>query len=218
MSTTMTSTLRSTRSRARSGPLPASDELAVELRAVLAQSQAENRLPSIAGAVLRDGEVLWADAVGLADAEADEAATPEHQYRIGSITKTFTAVGVMQLRDAGKLDLEDRLEAHLDVPARGDLTLRRMLSHGSGLQRELPGNVWETLEFPQSAEELLALLDDAELVLAPVERWHYSNLAFILLGEVIPELSGMPYENSVEQRLIEPLGLSRTSFSPESPT
>ena len=122
--------------------MPASDELAAELRAVLAEHQTDKRLPSIAGAVLRDREVLWADAVGLADAEAGEAATPEHQYRIGSITKTFTAVAVMQLRDEGKLDLEDRLDEHLDVPARGDLTLRRMLSHGSGLQRELPGNVW----------------------------------------------------------------------------
>ena len=129
--------------------MPASDELAAELRAILAKAQAENRLPSISGAVVRAKEVLWSDAVGLADAEAHEAATPEHQYRIGSITKTFTAVAVMQLRDAGKLDLEDRVDAHLDVPARGDLTLRRMLSHGSGLQREIPGNVWETLQFPK---------------------------------------------------------------------
>src|SRR4051794_2246350 len=218
MSTTTTSTPRSRRSRARSEPLPASDELAVELRAVLAQSQAENRLPSIAGAVLRDGDVLWADAVGLADAEADEVATPEHQYRIGSITKTFTAVAVMQLRDAGKLDLDDRLDKHLDVPARGDLTLRRMLSHGSGLQRELPGNVWETLEFPNSTAELLATLSEAEMVLAPGERWHYSNLAFILLGEVIANLGGMAYEDYVEARILQPLGLTRTSFAPEPPT
>src|SRR5512133_1362132 len=103
------------RSRARSELLPASDELAAELRAVLAKHQTDKRLPSIAGAVLRDGNVLWSDAVGLADADAAEAATPEHQYRIGSITKTFTAVGVMQLRDAGKLDLEDRLDSPLAV-------------------------------------------------------------------------------------------------------
>ncbi len=198
--------------------MPASDELAAELRAVLAEYQTDKRLPSIAGAVLRDGEVLWADAVGLADAEAGEAATPEHQYRIGSITKTFTAVAVMRLRDEGKLDLEDRLDAHLDVPARGDLTLRRMLSHGSGLQRELPGNVWETLRFPKSTEELLATLTQSELVLAPGERWHYSNLAFILLGEVIAKLSGTAYEDYVEARILQPLGLTRTSFAPEQPT
>jgi CubicO group peptidase (beta-lactamase class C family) len=198
--------------------LPASDELAAELRAILAKAQAENRLPSISGAVVRGKEVLWSDAVGLADAEADEAATPEHQYRIGSITKTFTAVAVMQLRDAGKLDLEDRVDAYLDVPARGDLTLRRMLSHGSGLQREIPGNVWETLQFPKSTEELLARLTEAEMVLAPGERWHYSNLAFILLGEVIAKVSGTAYEDYVETRILQPLGLKRTGFAPEPPT
>src|SRR5438034_1815783 len=213
-----TSTRRSTRSRAHSEPLPAPEGLSGELRAILAAAQAERRLPSVAGAVVRSAEIVWADAVGLADAEEDEVASPEHQYRIGSITKTFTAVALMQLRDAGKLDLKDRLDAHLDVPARGDLTLRRMLSHGSGLQREIPGDVWETLEFPRSTEELLATLEEAEMVLAPGERWHYSNLAFVLLGEVIAALSGVAYEDYVEQRLLEPLGLTRTSFSPEPPT
>jgi CubicO group peptidase (beta-lactamase class C family) len=198
--------------------LPAPDELAAELRAILAQAQSEHRIPSVAGAVVRGAEIVWAGAVGIADAEQDEAATAEHQYRIGSITKTFTAVAVMQLRAEGKLELEDRLDAHLDVPARGDLTLRRMLSHGSGLQREIPGDVWETLEFPKSTDELLATLEEAEAVLAPGERWHYSNLAFILLGEVVAKLSGMPYEDYVEQRILLPLGLTRTSFSPEPPT
>jgi CubicO group peptidase (beta-lactamase class C family) len=142
---------------------------------------------------------------------------PDHQYRIGSITKTFTAVCVMQLRDEGKLKLEDRLDAYLDVRAFGDLTLRQMLSHGSGLQREIPGDVWETLEFPKSTAELLATLEEAEQVLAPGERWHYSNLAYILLGEVVAALSGMPYEDYVEQRLLQPLGLTRTGFSPDEP-
>src|SRR3954452_13618268 len=204
----------STRSRERSAPLPASDELAVELRAVLAQSQTENRLPSIAGAVLRDGEVLWADAVGLADAEADEAATPEHQYRIGSITKTFTAVGVMQLRDAGKLDLEDRLDKHLDVPARGALTLRRMLSHASGLQRELTGNVWETLEFPKSTDELFATLAEAERVLGPGERSPYSNLASILLGHRTRKLGSSGNDDSAAVRTLKRPGITRTSVAP----
>ena len=195
--------------------MPAPD---AELRAVIAKAQSERRLPSAAGAVVRAGEVVWTDAVGLADAEQGEEATPDHQYRIGSITKTFTAVAVMQLRDEGRLDLEDRLSEHLDVPARGDLTLRRMLSHGSGLQREIPGNVWETLQFPQSTEDLLATLEEAEQVLAPGERWHYSNLAYILLGETVARVVGRPFEAHVRERILEPLGLTRTSFSPEPPT
>jgi len=198
--------------------LPAPEELAADLQAILAKAQSEHRIPSVAGAVVRRGEVVWAGAVGVADAEQDESATAEHQYRIGSITKTFTAVSVMQQRAEGKLDLEDRLDAHLDVPARGDLTLRRMLSHGSGLQREIPGDVWETLAFPKSTDELMATVAEAEAVLAPGERWHYSNLAFILLGEVVAKLSGMPYEDYVEQRILQPLGLARTTFSPEPPT
>ncbi|HEX7310813.1 MAG TPA: serine hydrolase domain-containing protein [Gaiellaceae bacterium] len=198
--------------------MPPPSELATELRAIVAKTQAERRAASIAAAVVRGGEVVWADAVGLADAEQSVDATPDHQYRVGSITKTFTAVCVMQLRDEGKLKLEDRLSAHLDVRAGGDLTLRQMLSHGSGLQREVPGDVWETLEFPKSTEELLATMEEAEQVLAPGERWHYSNLAYILLGELVAELSGMPYEDYVEQRLLQPLGLTRTSFSPEEPT
>jgi CubicO group peptidase (beta-lactamase class C family) len=198
--------------------LPAPEGLSAELRAIVAKAQSERRLPSVAAGVVRDDEIVWSDAVGLADAEAGEDATPEHQYRIGSITKTFTAVAVMQLRDAGKLELEDRLDAHLDVPARGDLTLRRMLSHGSGLQREIPGDVWETLAFPASTQELVAKLEEAEAVLSPGERWHYSNLAFILLGETIAQLSGMPYEDYVEERILQPIGLSRTSFTPEAPT
>jgi CubicO group peptidase (beta-lactamase class C family) len=166
---------------------------------------------------MRGGETVWSHAAGLANAEDGEEATPNHQYRIGSITKTFTAVAVMQLRAEGKLDLEDRLDRHLPVPVHGTLTIRRMLSHASGLQREIPGDVWETMRFPSSTDELLATLEEAEMVLAPGERWHYSNLAYVLLGEVVARLSGIPYEEYVEQRILQPLGLRRTGFSPEEP-
>jgi CubicO group peptidase (beta-lactamase class C family) len=197
--------------------LHAPEDLAADLRRIIGKAQADKRVPSIAAAVVRDGETIWADAVGFADAESGEDATPAHQYRIGSITKTFTAVAVMQLREEGKLDLEDRLDAHLGVPAHGALTIRRMLAHASGLQREIPGEVWETLTFPQSTEELLAKLEEAELVLAPGERWHYSNLAYVLLGQLIAKLSGVAYEDYVERRILQPLRLARTSFGPEQP-
>src|SRR5215216_6339214 len=216
----MTSTPRSTQSHGRSESLPAPEPtgLAGELRAIVAKAQSERRLPSVAAGVVRSGEIVWADAVGLADVERGEEATPEHQYRIGSITKTFTAVAVMQLRAEGKLALDDQLAEHLDVRTHGNLTIARMLAHASGLQREIPGDVWETLAFPRSTPELLKALEDAELVLGPGERWHYSNLAYILLGEVVAKLSGIAYEDYVDTRVLEPLGLSRTGFAPESPT
>ena len=140
-------------------------------------------MPSVSAAVFRDGEVLWERALGLADVEARQEATPQTQYRIGSITKTFTAVGILQLRDAGELSLDDPLTKHLPESAHAP-TLGRMLAHSSGLQREPPGEIWETMKAP-SREELIDGTADAEQVLDPGTRWHYSNLAFVLLGEVV---------------------------------
>src|SRR5690348_639956 len=116
-------------------------QLAARLEQPVRGAQREKRLPSIAAAVLRDGEVVWETAVGAADVEADVETTPDTQYRIGSITKTFTAVAIMQLRDAGKLDLEDTLDRHIEGPAYTP-TIRRLLSHASGLQRETQDDSW----------------------------------------------------------------------------
>jgi CubicO group peptidase (beta-lactamase class C family) len=196
--------------------LRASDQLAAELRKLAAAAQSERRVPSISAAVFRAGEVVWSDAIGLADAEAGRDATPETQYRIGSITKTFTAAAVMQLRDAGELDLDDRLGDHVPESAHAAPTLRRLLSHLSGLQREPPGDIWESLEAPER-DAFLASLADAEQVLKPGERWHYSNLAFSLLGEVVARRSGTTWQEYVESRLLAPLGLARTSLLPQEP-
>ena len=146
---------------------------------------------------------------GMADVEAKRDATPETQYRIGSITKTFTAVGIMQLRDAGELSLDDPLTAYLPESAHGP-TIGRMLAHSSGLQREPPGEIWETMKAP-SREELLTGTGDAEQVLDPGTWWHYSNLAFALLGEVVARAHGGTWEDALRERILEPLGLGRTT-------
>jgi CubicO group peptidase (beta-lactamase class C family) len=196
-------------------PLPAPDSLTKDLSRKLREAQAE-RLPSVSAAVVHDGEVIWADAVGLANAEDGLAATAEHQYRIGSITKTFTAAAIMQLRDEGRLDLDDRLEQHLQVVRHGTPTIRRMLAHLSGLQREPFGDIWESLESP-AIEQVMADLERTEQVLAPHERHHYSNLAYALLGEVVARLSGLSWREYVDQRLFAPLGLVRTTYAPSDP-
>lgn len=189
--------------------------LARRLERLVRVEQAEHRLPSVAAAVVRDGEIVWELAVGAADVDAGVAATPDTQYRMGSITKTFTAAAIMQLRDAGKLDLEDTLDRHIAGAAHRP-TLRRLLSHVSGLQRETQDDSWLTLRFAP-AEELVATLGQAERVLPPGARFHYSNLAFALLGIVVERASGLPYQQVVRERLLEPLGLARTSFEPLAP-
>jgi CubicO group peptidase (beta-lactamase class C family) len=184
------------------------DTLAAELERLVRREQRDQRLPSIAAAVLRDGENVWETAVG-------GDATPDTQYRLGSITKTFTAAAIMQLRDAGKLGLEDALDKHVDAAAHAP-TLRRLLSHTSGLQRETHDDAWLKARFAD-VPELLETLGEAEQVLPPGARFHYSNLAFALLGVVVERVSGMSYAQYVQEKLLAPVGLTRTSFDPMQP-
>jgi CubicO group peptidase (beta-lactamase class C family) len=147
--------------------------------------------------------------------ESGVETTPDTQYRLGSITKTFTAAAIMQLRDAGKLDLEDTLDRHVEGAAHRP-PIRRLLSHASGLQRETQDDSWLTLRFAPP-DELLETLERAELVLPSGARFHYSNLAYALLGIVVERVSGMPYQDYVRELLLEPVGLTRVSFEPERP-
>jgi CubicO group peptidase (beta-lactamase class C family) len=185
-------------------------------RRLVLEAQSAGRLPSLSAAVFRAGELVWSDAVGLGDVEQRIEVTADTQYAVASITKTFTAAALLQLRDEGKLDLEDPLSRHLPEAAHGTPTLRRMLSHASGLQREPPGEIWETLEFPDE-EELLRGLQEAERVLPPAAAWHYSNLAYALLGHVVARVSGVPFRDYAQERLVGPLGLERTTWGPTPP-
>ncbi|HET9508581.1 MAG TPA: serine hydrolase domain-containing protein [Gaiellaceae bacterium] len=190
-------------------------ELHDDLTHRLRTAQTEQRLPSVVASVFRRGDVLWQDSSGLADVEAERLASPETQYRIGSITKTFTAVCVLQLRDAGELSLDDPLTDHLPESSHAP-TLRGLLSHSSGLQREPPGEIWETLRLP-SRDELVGVAAEAEQLLAPGSWWHYSNLAFALLGEVVARTTGTTWDEALRVRVLEPLGLSRTTTDAEEP-
>jgi CubicO group peptidase (beta-lactamase class C family) len=172
-------------------------------------------MPSVSAAVFREGAIVWQEALGLASTDPDEGATPEHQYRVGSITKTFTAVLVMQLRDAGRLELATPLRELVPEAPAGP-TVADALSHLTGLQREPPGDVWETMVPPDRAG-LLAALAEAEQVLGPGRHWHYSNLAYGVLGEAVTRLSDAPFADVLRERILEPLGLRRTTLAPEAP-
>src|SRR5438046_2864248 len=129
------------------------EAVAAELERLVRREQRDKRLPSIVAAVVRGGELAWETAVGTADIAEGREATPDTHYRLGSITKTFTAAAILQLRDAGRLDLEDTLDRHLEgvphAPA-----LRSLLSHTSGLQRETHDDAWLTRHFADPRELL----------------------------------------------------------------
>lgn len=167
-------------------------------------AQRTGRIPAVSVAVHRSDRPLWSFQIG---ADADS------RFRIGSITKTFTAVLVLQCRDDGLLDLDDPVGRHLDVPAHGGITVARLLSHTGGLQREPHGDMWDTLRAPDDAE-LLATLDRAERVLPGGGRTHYSNLAYGLLGRLVAELRGTPWAEALAGRVLDPLGLTATTAEP----
>jgi CubicO group peptidase (beta-lactamase class C family) len=186
-----------------------------DLDRILRRAQAKQRAPSVSAAVFRGGELLWAAAVGLADVEAQREATPDTRYPIASITKSFVAVAIMQLRDAGALALDDPVQRHLPEAPAGP-TIATLLSHSSGIQREVPGSGWETLEFP-SLEQVVGSLGEVELVLEGGGEWHYSNLGYVLLGEVVARRAGVPIKRYLDERILVPLGLEETTWAPAEP-
>lgn len=172
------------------------------------QLQASARIPALTVALRRNDRPLWTEEVGVSGTGRPlDAAT---RLRIGSVTKTFTAVLVLQARDAGLLDLDDPISAHLTVPKHGELTLRRLLSHTAGLQREPFGDVWDTLQVP-GADRFLDDVAQAEALYPQSRRFHYSNLAYALLGEAVARRSKTPWAQLVAERITGPLGLSATN-------
>ncbi|GIE85091.1 serine hydrolase domain-containing protein [Actinoplanes regularis] len=178
---------------------------------IAARAQALGRVPSLALAVVRDRAVLH-----LAGAGETPRPDPKTQYRIGSITKTITATLLMQLRDEGFFALDDLLYRHLPGTPIGGVTLRQLLGHVSGLQREPDGPWWERNP-GGDVEQLLAGLTYEKLTGAPFRRYRYSNLAYGLLGAVAGRVTGQSWAELVTKRILDPLGMKRTSYLPLEP-
>ncbi|WP_375491579.1 serine hydrolase domain-containing protein [uncultured Jatrophihabitans sp.] len=173
--------------------------------------QRKHRVPGLYAGVLRGGEIAWGLGVGAADVDdLDTAPGPDDQFLIASNSKTFTAVLVLQLRDEGRLALDDPLDKHLPSVTHPGVTIRSLLSHVSGMQREPVGDVWDTLVNPDR-DELLDGFNEAARVDTPHHVFHYSNLAFAVLGELVAQLDGRTWEQSLRARLLDPLGMRRTS-------
>ncbi|MEU9250740.1 serine hydrolase domain-containing protein [Streptomyces sp. NPDC048270] len=183
------------------------------LRHRIAVAQSEGRAPSVVAAVVRGGEVVWEGSRTSVEGHGPDG---DVQYRIGSITKTFTAVLVMRLRDEGLLDLADPLEKHLPGTGVGEVTIAQLLAHTGGLAAETPGEWWERTP-GVLRPDLADVLGDDPLRHAPGSRHHYSNPGYTLLGSLIEVLRGKPWEEALRAEVLEPLGLERTSGSSQAP-
>ncbi len=179
----------------------------------IAAAQAEGRAPSLVAAVARDGQTVWTGSRTSVDGHGPDAGT---QYRIGSITKTFTAVLVMRLRDEGLLDLGDPLEKHLPGTGVGEVTVAQLLSHTAGLAAETPGPWWERT--PGSLRPGLGDVLGEQPRMHPVGRvHHYSNPGYTLLGRLVEAVRGDSWADVLRREVLEPLGMRRTSAQPEAP-
>ncbi|MGV9349170.1 serine hydrolase domain-containing protein [Streptomyces spiralis] len=193
------------------------DELLPSTRRALlhriAVAQAEGRAPSLVAAVARGGRTVWHGARTSVDGHAPDENT---QYRIGSITKTFTTVLVLRLRDEGLLDLVDPLEKHLPGTGAGEATIGDLLAHTGGLAAESPAPWWERT--PGTLRpELADVLGEKPLRHPVGRRFHYSNPGYTVLGALVEKLRGAAWEDVLRREVLEPLGLHRTSTRPQAP-
>lgn len=179
-------------------------------------------LPGVAVGVVSNQDLIWSKGFGFADLKRKIPMTATTQFRMASNSKLFTAIAIMQLREEGKLGLDDPVVKYLPwfkaKPAGNDdgpVTIEQLLSHSSGLQREA-GDHWVTYKFP-STDEIQRLYADREAAFAPSVRWKYSNLAYAIAGQVVEKVSGEPWSVYVERNIFKPLGMEASSVDRDTP-
>ncbi len=204
-------------------PLPAQSDTswqeALQLIDVwLAAQHSYDNLPGISVAVVKDQEVIWSRGYGYADLDRQVRATPETKYSICSISKLFTSVAIMRLYEEGKLRLDDEIHTHLpwfdlkqQYPESGPITIRSLLTHSSGLPRESAHPYWTGPDFPfPSRDEVKSGLEGQQTLYPASTYFQYSNLGMTLLGEVVAEVSGMPYDDFIHTHILQPLAMQHT--------
>ncbi|OWK36214.1 serine hydrolase [Fimbriiglobus ruber] len=190
-----------------------------ELRTLIGHEVADKKLPALSIALVDDQQVVWAEGFGHQDRGHKTPATADTVYRVGSVSKLFTDVAIMQLVDAGQLDLDAPVTKYLPdfkpavKPEYKPITLRMLMSHRSGLIREPPvGNYFDPTE--PGLAKTVASLNGVDLVYPPGEKVKYSNAAIGVVGYVLEKTQKQKFEDYVRQRVLEPLGMTHSSFGP----
>ncbi|KOR84785.1 alkaline D-peptidase [Bacillus sp. FJAT-22058] len=191
-----------------------------EVKCVMDEVITNKRVPSIVAGGLQDGK-RWSYATGTASYEVPRPVEPNFSFRIGSITKTFTASVVLQLAEEKQLNLNDSVEKWLPGVIKGNgydgrkITIRQLLNHTSGLASYTDSNMRD-ITLPQNpfryytVDELISLALAKPPVFAPGEGWNYSNINTVLAGQIIQKVTGDTYAEQIRKRFIEPLGLTGT--------
>jgi len=194
-------------------------EVVDALRPFIQQQMSDKELPALSIAIVDDQQIVWAQGFGLADPKAKTPATADTVYRIGSVSKLFTDIAIMQLVERGELNLDapvsDYLpDFHPKNPFGTTITLRELMSHRSGLLREPPvGNYFETSQ--PSLAATVHSLNETELVFPPGTHTKYSNAAIAVVGYLLEARSHQAFAEILKSSVLEPMGLRHSSFQPE---
>ena len=201
------------------------DKLARRLDSFVLGKMAATRLPALSLAIVKDGDVIYRRGYGVRDWHEGLAATPATLYSIGSVTKSFTCLAIMQLQEQGLLSVDDPISKYLDFPHRPggeEVRIRHFMSHTSGIPAlGFAEHVLRQAVRPRPAllsvgspEDMLGFMDQAGdwAHAKPGERWFYLNEGYVLLGAVIAKTSGIGYEEYIRRHVTGPLGMDRTFF------
>jgi CubicO group peptidase (beta-lactamase class C family) len=176
------------------------------------------RMPGAVMGIIVDGELVWVKAAGIREAENKAPVTTDTVFRIASMTKSFTAMAILKLRDEGKLSLDDPVSRY--VPALADLsyptgdspvlTIRHLLTHSEGFPEDNP---WGDRQLAQTDETIRAWMKAGiPFSTAPGTAFEYSNYGFAILGQVVAKASGKPYADYVRDNILRPLGMKASTF------
>jgi CubicO group peptidase (beta-lactamase class C family)/D-alanyl-D-alanine dipeptidase len=187
---------------------------------LIAHEMQDKGLPALSIALVEDEEVVWTRGFGYEDAERTRPASPDTVYRVGSVSKLFTDIGVMQLVERGEVDLDAPVTRYLpdfkpSNPFDAPITLRQLMSHRAGLVREPPVGHYFDATAPSLAQTVESL-NRTTLVYAPGTYTKYSNAGIAVVGRVLEVLAKRPFAEALRERVLEPIGLRKSAFAPTS--
>jgi CubicO group peptidase (beta-lactamase class C family)/D-alanyl-D-alanine dipeptidase len=189
------------------------------LRSEILYEMKDKHLPALSIALIDDGKLVWSEGFGFEDHAHQRPATARTIYRVGSVSKLFTDLGIMQRVERGQLHLDEPITQVLPDfrpvnPFGGDITLRELMSHKSGLTREPPVGHYFDSKSP-SLKATVESLNQTTLVFAPQTHFKYSNAGVAVVGYVLERVAGEPFEDAVMHSVLEPLGMNDSAFSPQ---
>jgi CubicO group peptidase (beta-lactamase class C family) len=200
-----------------------------KLESLIQERMGQTKLAAVSLAIVKGDEIIYQRGFGLRDLEQGLPATPQTLYGIGSVTKSFTCLAILQLHERGLLHVDDPVDRHLPLtirPSNEPVRIRHLMSHSSGipglaylenLLRHRHGASDRFLPLGSTAD-MLTFVNGAEdwAFSRPGERWFYLNEGYVLLGAIVEQVSGQPFAQYVKEQILKPLGMTRSTYDREA--